>query len=202
MAFQSVPNVGEIVITYQGHGEEFKNIVHAILPGGYLLADLTALAAAVDIAVAANFLPIQSVDYLYLNTLVRGLQFENDQEVTNAVSSALGAGSAAAMPDNVTLSIKKESGFTGRSARGRLYWIGTRSGDIASNENAYAPASVTAIVAAIEGLRVAIAATIWNPVIVSRFQNGVARDPGVTFPWVGTVAVNGNVDSQRRRLVN
>jgi hypothetical protein len=105
------------------------------------------------------------------------------------------------MPDNVTLSIKKSSGLTGRTARGRLYWIGTHALDIASNENSYVAASVTAIEAAVDAIRVAIAATVWTPSIVSRFASGVKRPTGVAFTWIASNAVNQNVDSQRRRLI-
>ncbi len=202
MAFQSVPNTAEIVITYTGHSQEFKNILYATKPGGYLLADLTLLASTVDVAVAANWLPLQGLDYLYVNTVVRGLNAVNDQEVSDATSSAFGAGGAAAMPDNVTLSVKKTSGLTGRAARGRLYWIGTIAGNIATNENQYNAAAVTNIVAAIEAVRVAIAATVWDATLVSRWLDGVLRPTGATFSWIGNTAVNNNVDSQRRRLIN
>ena len=176
-------------------------MLQATKAGGYALADLVVLASAVDVAVAANWLPIQSSDYLYLNTVVRGLEFINDQEVLDAASSAVGALGSTALPDNVTLSIKKSSGLTGRTARGRMYWIGTHTTDIATNENTYVAGSVTAITAAIEAVRVAITATVWTAVIVSRFLDGVKRPTGATFPWITTVAVNGNVDSQRRRLL-
>ncbi len=202
MAFQTVPNVAEVVITYSGHGQQFKNIVHGLMPGGYVLADLVTLAAAVDLAIAANWLPIQSVDYIYLNTTVRGLEFENDQEVTNSVSSGNGLGTATAVPDNVTLSIKKSSGLTGRSARGRLYWIGTLFADLATNENVYVGIRADGIVAAVDALRVAIEATAWQAVIVSRFTNGLPRAFGLAFPWIDSVAVNNDVDSQRSRLIN
>ncbi len=202
MAFQSVVNSAEAVITYAGHGQEFKNIVHAQKVSGYDLTDLEALAAAVDASVVADWLPIQSSDYTYLNTTVRGLNAINDQETTDDTGSAAGGGGANALPDNVTLSIKKSSGLTGRSARGRLYWIGTPLGKLATNENQYTTAGRDEIVAAVEALRVAIGATAWDPIIVSRWLDNVKRSTGAVFPWVDTVAVNINVDSQRRRLIN
>jgi len=202
MAFQSAPNMAEIIVSYTGHSQEFKNIMHAHLPGGYDLADLTALGVAIDAEVAAEWLPLQSLDYLYNNTTVRGLEFINDQEVINNTSSAVGGKDAGAMPDNVTLSIKKVSGVTGRSGRGRLYWIGTHEGDIASNENSYTTVAALAITAAVDDMRIAIDSTVWDAAILSRFTNGLKRPFGVPFDWISTVAVNNNVDSQRRRLIN
>jgi len=97
--------------------------------------------------------------------------------------------------------VKKASAFTGRAARGRLYWIGTPIGKIASNENQYTTVAVDEIVDAIDDVRIAIAATVWEPTIVSRFANKVKRPFAITTPWIDTVAVNINVDSQRRRLL-
>lgn len=202
MAFQSVPNGAEIVITYSGHGQEFKNVLNATHLGGYVLADLVALAVAVDASVAADWLTIQSLDYIYLNTVVRGLEFINDQEVLNSTNTGPGLGAAAALPDNVTLSVKKSSGLTGRGARGRLYWIGTTLTQIATNENQYTTAGAAQILGSVGAMRNAIAATTWVPAIISRYLDGVKRAQGAAFPWISTVLVNNNVDSQRRRLIN
>ena len=201
MAFQAVPNAAEIVIGYTGHGQEFKNVIHAFLVGGYSLGDLEDLALAVDAAVGLNWLPIQGNDYAYINTTVRGLAFVNDQEAINDDSAATATGGTGGVPDNVTLSVKKSSGLTGRGARGRLYWIGTRSTDLATNENVYDATAVSDIVDAIEDVRVAINATAWVAAIVSRFLDGVPRGTGATFAWLASAAVNNNVDSQRGRLI-
>lgn len=201
MAFQSVPETAEVVITYTGHAKEFKNVVHARWPGGYTLGGLVVLAAAVDLAIGANWLALQSSDYNYIDTTVRGLEFENDQETVNNISTGPGVVIGAGLPDNVTLSIKKSSGLTGRSARGRLYWIGSPATALAPNENTFNSADAAAIVAAIEAVRVALEVSAWTPVIVSRFNAGVQRPAGVTFFWTATVAVNNNVDSQRPRLL-
>jgi len=200
MAFQAVPDVAEAVINITGHGESYVNTLHGKKAGGYDLADLTALAVAVDLAVGTNWLPLQSGDYAYIRTTVRGLAFENDQEVIVSLTSGLGQVAGAALPDNVTLSIKKKSAQTGRSARGRMYWIGMPAANLAANELALDTSAVTDIVAALEAVRVAIAGTVWTPVIVSRRTAGAERPFGIPFDWIDTVAVNADVDSQRRRL--
>lgn len=200
MAFQAVPDTAEIIIRYVQNGEDMNNVFHAEKSGGYELADLTTLAEVVDLDVDAWFLPEQTHDTAYQDTTVRGLAFENDQEVVVNTSTGVGVRLADGLPNNVTLSIKKLSGQTGRSARGRLYWIGIPVDQLSSNENVMLSASVALIEAAVEGVRLGIAATVWNPVIVSRFSGGVAREQGVTFNWVDSLAVNNNIDTQRRRL--
>lgn len=200
MAFQAVPETAEVTVVYRQNLENITNSFHARLVGGYVLADLVVLAAAVDVAIAANWLPIQTLDALYQRVEVRGLAVENDLFAENSDSSGAGADVIEGLPNNVTLSVKKTSGLTGRSARGRLYFMGIPSNDLSTNENQWAAATVTAVEAAIEAVRVAITVTAWTPVIVSRFTGGLLRSVGVTFNWTGSVAVNINVDSQRGRL--
>lgn len=200
MAFQSVPETADILIQYTLNGEPALNAFAARKVGGYNLSDLQLLADAVDAAVAANWLQEQTLDARYDQTVVRGLEFENDQEAIQNAGSGIGLRLGTGLPGNVTISIKKSSGLTGRSARGRLYWMGMPKDQLSSNENVVLTANVVLIVAAVEAVRLAIDATVWFPVIVSRFTGGLPRNPGVTFPWLVTSVVNNNVDSNRRRL--
>lgn len=200
MAFQSVPETAEIVIQYFGNNETFNNVLQARLPGGYVQADLTLLALTVNNAVANDWLPIQTVDAVYIQTLVRGLEFVNDLEAVNGSGTGPGEVLTIGLPGNVTFSVKKGSGLTGRAARGRLYWIGLPAADLQANENLLTIVASDAIEAAVESMRSKITSTVWNAVIVSRFLDGVLRPTGATFNWTTTNAVNINVDSQRRRL--
>lgn len=200
MAFQSVPQAAEAVIAYQMNGENVFNVIAATRFQAYDLADLTVLAEAVDASVAADWLPVQSQDVNYLNTTVRGLEFENDQEVV--VDTGAGAGLAASktLPGNVTFCVKKTSSFTGRSARGRLYWIGMTPGQLQSNENLLNVVDADAIEAAIDAMRAAISATVWTAAIVSRFKDNVKRTVGIVNVWVDSSFVDLKVDSMRPRL--
>jgi len=200
MVFQPVLDAAEAVITYNSHNKQVKNVLHAVQPGGYNLTSLTALANAVDVAVAANFLPEQTADVDYASTLVRGLEFENDQEVLITTSAGPGLIAAQVGPGNVTLAVKKSSALTGRSARGRLFWIGMSELALEVNSNFVFQSAVDDIVAAVEAVRIAINATVWTAVIVSRFTGGVKRATGIPFDWLTTSVVDREVDSQRRRL--
>lgn len=200
MAFQSVPQTAEIVIRYEANQVTSNNVLQAKLTGGYDLADLVVLADVVDLSIAADWLPLQTQDTAYISTTVRGLEFANDVETVNNNSAAAGGVLSKGLPGNATFSVKKSSGLTGRTARGRIYWIGLPAAALANNENQLLSVSVSDIEAALEATRADIAATIWDPVIVSRFLDGLPRATGATFPWIAVVAVNENVDSQRRRL--
>lgn len=201
MAFQAVPNTAEIVIQYFGNDVTMHNVLHAEKAGGYTLADLQLLAAAVDFGIFSHWLPLQTLDYTYISTTVRGLALPNDQETTNTTNSGPGGDLSNALPGNVTFAIKKSSGLTGRNARGRVYWMGLPSNQLKANENVLIATDAVNIEIAVEALRQDIASTIWSPVIVSRFLNNVKRPTGVTFPWVDTIRVDDNVDSMRPRLI-
>jgi len=200
MAFQAVPDTAEIVVNYSGNGSTMANVFHAKKSGGYILADIVALADAVDAVIVADWLVRQADCFSYVSTVVRGLDEENDLEATNTDGAGPGAVATVGQPTNVTFSVKKTSGLTGRSARGRAYWIGMPAADLAADENTLDAGAVTAIVAAIDEIRIEIATAGWIPSIVSRFTNNAKRITGVTFEWTDSSAVNNVVDSQRRRL--
>lgn len=202
MAFQAVPDTAEIDIIYTQHGETMQNVFYAELPGGYTLTDLAALAAGIDSQVQGTWKSQQVIEAVYQRTEVRGLAVENDLIATNNVNAGVGILSGGALPNNVTLVVKKESGLTGRSARGRCYWMGCAQGLLkTTDENEFQTTYVAAIVASVDSMRTQIASVgLWQPVLVSRFSGGVARTTGVTFPWVNSVAVNEVVDTQRGRL--
>lgn len=202
MAFQPVVDTVEIDIIYTLNAEPVQNVLYAELPGGYILADLVALAAQIDTQVNGTWKPQQPPEAVYVRTEVRGLALQNDLTASNNTNAGPGLIGAATLPNNVTFSIKKESGLTGRSARGRLYWIGVPFNQIqATNENLLNAAYVTAIVAAVDSQRVGILAVgAWLPVLVSRFSEGIPRVTGRTFGWVSTTNVDDRIDTQRGRL--
>lgn len=202
MAFQAVPDTVEIDVIYTLHGVLVQNVFYAEFSGGYALANLTALATQIDAAMAAAWLSDQPAEAVYLRTEVRGLAFQNDLAVTNNTSTGPGTETNAALPGNVTFSVKKTSGLTGRSARGRCYWIGIPRDKVKSaNENELQTAYAALIAGNVDHIKDVINGTTgWAAVLVSRFTGGALRPFGVTFPWIGTIAVDEVVDTQRKRL--
>jgi len=202
MAFQPVVDTVEIDIIYTLNGVAAQNVLYAELPGGYLQADLVALAAQIDTQVQGTWKAIQPPEAIYVRSEVRGLAVPNDLTASNNTNAGPGGIGAATLPNNVTFAVKKESGLTGRSARGRLYWIGIPFNSIqATDENLLTAAHAALIVAAVDSQRVGILAVgAWLPVLVSRFEEGQPRDFGRKFSWVTTSNVDLRVDTQRGRL--
>lgn len=202
MAFQAVPDTVSIQIIYTQNAVFVQNSFYAELVGGYVLADLVALAAGIDGQVQGTWKAQQNPNAIYVRTEVRGLALENDITASDNTNAGPGVFVSEAVSNNVTLSVKKTSGLTGRSARGRTYWIGIPRTQLDPvNENLYLGAYVTAVEAAVDSIRTQInALPLWVPVLVSRFTAGLARPTGITFPWTGSTCVDNIVDTQRGRL--
>lgn len=204
MAFQSVPNVAEVDVIFTLNGVTVQNVFYGLFPAGYALSDLQDLADRVDLRLTAHWRPEQPPEVSYIRTEVRGLTSENDLSASQDLSAYVGVALSSSLPNNVTFAIKKESGLTGRSARGRLFWIGIPRDEIQlSDENLLKVAYAALLVENVDEIRDGIADLVgWSPVLVSRFTGGVKRPFGVTFPWLTTTNVDLRVDTHRNRLPN
>lgn len=202
MAFQPVINTAEIDVIYTLNLEVCQNVFYAKFGGAYTQANLQALADAVGGAVQGNWLPLQPPEAAFIRTEVRGLTIENDFFAISLIGAGSGGDIVEAYPNNVTFSIKKASGLTGRSARGRTYWIGIpQDKTSAPDENHITDAYRDALVLAVSAIKDTINAEFnWDAVLVSRFSGGVKRPTGVTFDWATTLAVDKRIDTQRNRL--
>lgn len=202
MAFQAVPDTVEIDMIFTQNGITVQNVFYAEKTGGYVLSDLEDLASAVDLQWQGTWRDQQPDEVTYLRTEVRGLAEENDLVAIDSFSTNNGTHVGDAMPNNVTFSVKKVSGLTGRSARGRTYWIGVPRTELtAADENEIESDYVAEMITSVDSIRTAIGGvSTWEPVLVSRFKDGAARAEGVTFPWIGTTSVDNRIDTQRGRL--
>lgn len=200
MAFQSVPETVEVTANYVQNGIPLQMTFHAKRAGGYSEAQMVSLIGGFDGEVGSEFLPAQTEDTTYLKTIARGLEDENDIVVEDNSNAGAGTVLEQGLPNNVTIAIKRTSAFTGRSARGRVYWIGLALSHLDTDENFITLAANTPIVDAIDSFRTNAITFGWVPVIVSRFTGGAKRAEGVTFDWITTSNEDLRVDSQRGRL--
>lgn len=202
MAFQSVPETAQIDHIFTMNGVTVQNVHYARLPGGYSQADLQAVADAVDLVFDLSYKNDMTDEVAYVRTEVRGLEFENDVTAETNTSAGVGTLVGTVSPNQVTFSVKKSSGLTGRSARGRTYWIGIpRTVLDATNENLITVAYADALVANLDAMRNTLNSVgLWKAVLVSRFSDGVKRPFGVTFDWNTNSFVDLRVDTLRGRL--
>jgi len=110
-----------------------------------------------------------------------------------------GTNGQASLPGNVTICVSLRTGLTGRSARGRWYWVGLGEDQVTDN-NLLAGAAVS-ITAAMDALLNAMNAINSAPIIVSFESNGGPRVGGpVKFFITDALMVDTTIDSQRGRL--
>lgn len=200
MVFQSVPETVEIAVTALQGQQPLQNTFHARKVGGYSQADIDSLASAMDSLVDLEWIPLWSNNCTYQGVVIRGLESVVDLEATDGTNAGPGAVSSVPMPNSVALAVKKLSGFTGRSARGRIYVYGMPSNVKATDENFITTVAGNAFRDATDDVRVAIDTEGWVPVIVSRFTEGAQRTEGVTFTWVDSQLEDFRFDSRRDRM--
>jgi len=112
---------------------------------------------------------------------------------------SIGTHASPALPGNNTICVSLRTGLTGRSARGRWYWVGLAEDQVAGNLLDGAVAS--AITGAVDSLLSAMNAINSAPLIVSFQNNGVPRPGGpVKFFINDALMVDTIIDSQRGRL--
>lgn len=199
MTFQSAPDMAEAVVRFSLGGKQMVNVLGFLRSGGYIQADIDALAGVVDARVGTDYLPVCDASVTYTETLVRGLTLINDLQASNSASSGIGGSSGATLPANVTLCITMRSGFTGRSARGRFYAVPTNGTKLAS-VNTFAGAYGDALVDFLDGVALDAAALGWEHVIISRFTGNAQRAVAVPFIVNTNAYRNLTCDSQRGRL--
>lgn len=200
MAFQSVPDTAEMTIVGEMAGELIINTYHAKKEGGYTLTDLTDLAHVGDLWWDSDMQVLVGTQYTYLRTHVQGLNAAIDLEAEDSThTGSVGTQSGGGLSNNATVSIKRSSGFTGRGARGRVFWPALTE-DILLDTTHVTSVWLDGVVTALDNLKDAINDAGWLHVIVHRVAAGVVLSPAQTFEVIQYVGVDNAIDSMRRRL--
>jgi len=199
VAFQSAPDVAEAVIKCVTDGQSMANVINFAKPGGYNSADIAALAGAVDGVVGAAYLALMHNTVVYGETLVRGLEFENDITAVSSGAAGNGTGGAVTLPSNVSFVVTLRSGFTGRSARGRLYLMPMSSSSLVTANNVTTTFALAAV-NMLGDMKAAGLAVGWTMCILSRFKSKAKRAVATYFVVNTIEARNTQTDSQRGRL--
>jgi hypothetical protein len=199
MAFQSVPFTCEVDVIFRQNLEDCQMTFYGRKLSGYDQTDVDNLAAAMDAWADTQLKTVLSTSVTYLRTEVKGLQDELD--LFAIVDTETGVGSVASEPltNQNCLSVSRRTGFTGRSARGRVYFP-LNSSFLTTNENIVDAADGIAILDVLDEVRQSMIFASFEEVVVSRVSNGVKRTEGLTLPVTTYFIVSLNVSSQQRRM--
>lgn len=199
MARPPTPNVAEVTMTFLADGQYLINKHHFVNTAGWDEGSLNNLGTAVrewwstEIRVGVpnttSLVEIEVVDLTEGSNL--GISVQTGLPLA-------GNSGEAALPNHVTLAIKKGTGLIGRSFRGRTYHIGLKEPDVTLNTvNA---GTVAFLRDAYDALREPLGVAI--PVdmcVLSEVEDGAPRAEGICTVVTG-IGVDPVVDSQRRRL--
>lgn len=199
MPFQPVPDCARIEIRANSGGIAIENTLNAQFAGAILQADIDELTEVVDEFVGENFLPVWSASLTYIETYARALDGAIDVESTNNANAGVGGSIVEPEPNNVSFPIKFTTGLTGRSARGRNYWMGMVTNQTFSPSTADA-GFVAGVVALYEGLFAAMLTVGWTAVIVQRYANNVLLTNGIPRPITDVGYSSLKLASMRGRL--
>jgi hypothetical protein len=199
MAFQDVPDAALVeVIGFIGGGV-VENTFYFTQGGAWALEELQELADAVDDVWAEQMPGLTSSNYQYFQTKATDLREEFALQAIQDEGAFTGTATGSGEAANVAFCIKRLSGLTGRSARGRIYLPGLSTGMFVS-VNHVSTTYANALVTTMNGITEAALLVGWTPVIVSRYTGGVKRTHGVTFPITSWSYTDTRVDTQRGRL--
>lgn len=200
--FIPVENAASIELIYSVNGTICENVIHVEKGSPYSLSDLQAVRGIVDSWDNATWKRNRAPNASLIRIRTRSINAEGDPGEDYYLPSPRGgtAPTYNAQPNNVSFSVKKATGLTGRNNRGRWYCVGI---SIAMQENPtgnqITAAYANQIVGDLNTLLTNLVAGGHTPVVVSYYHNGW-RAAGVTQRIVNFVAVDRNFDSMRRRL--
>jgi len=201
MAFQSVPYTFQLNQRWVLSGQQCLTTFYASVdPGDYNSGVATDVLTEFRTWVTSELIPVFPAGVVFGNAEIKGLMNAADIfQFSSFNAGDPGGVGTANQPGNVVVSIKRSSGLTGRSERGRVY-IPVPDNGLTTNENAVDATWLDSVVDALNFLRSSLTAAGAVEAIVSRFTGGAARATGIAIPVAFYIAVDANVDSMRRRL--
>lgn len=199
--FIPVPNVASAELIWSCNGVVTENVLHFQRSAPYSATDLQNLRAMLITWEGNQYNQYRSVQVTLNRVRTKGLDSSGSpMEDYFLPTPHAGGNGQVALPLGTTIAIKLSTGLAGRSQRGRLFYVGLTANLLDTNPQFVSASMVSWIVGALNNLKTTAAANgdTWG--VVSYRSGGVWRATGQFTPITTAVAVDRNVDSQRRRL--
>lgn len=196
------PKTAEITIEGYLNGEVAINKVYVECTGGVDATKLEELAGITATWMADDFLPGTGISYISNRIIAKDISVADGAVFINVDNQGDPGELANPVPNNVTFAIHRNTGFSGKKAKSRVYWAGLVQAHLASPTE-IVEATANALVNVWDTLRTALEAGTGDTYTygyVSRFLNGVERSPWLFVPVVGHSYTDLHLDSARRRL--
>jgi len=196
MAYQPVPDTVGVEIRGTLLGQQVENTLYYKYVSPPDEAELADLAEVVADTFIAEWLPLLPAGWIGREVYVRDLSAPITVQATDISILGLAGGQGGeTAPSYVTIAVARRSGLTGRSARGRIFWMGLSEVQLQGNL-VFAGGD---IVDAVEAMDAAVTTAGYAPVIVSRKQNNVVLANAITYPLTQWLLVDLDLDTRRSR---
>lgn len=204
---QPCANTVQIEAVYSTPGGIAENVFHVKGTGPY--TDINALSNRLATAYAnwelANLHTTRATGVNLQTIRVRDIG-QIDGPVVTVTPTIAGSTGGTGLPDNVSFPIKWYTARSGRSYRGRTFFIGLCPGQVANDQ--LTPANQANLVSAYTALRTALNSTGWltagdaagQMVLVRRHYQGQLLVPAQAEPILGCAAASPYLATRRTRL--
>lgn len=193
-------NGAQVEMLYIQDGQHVENTFHFSIGTDLTLAKANAMADyMVNTWENVNMRPLRHTGVTWAGIRIRDLTSATGPIYTPTPSGAfVGTLAGSALPNNVTLAVKKNTARGGRSYRGRIFHIGLVESQVTGNTT---NAGVTGSLATAYSVLLSSAAqtAVGILCVPSRRQNKAWLTEGIETP-VTAFTIDSTVDSQRRRL--
>jgi len=199
MPFQPVENCALATVIWTRNNQRCTMSFAAAHAGAYDQALIDSLALNMDVWAVNEFLQILVTTDRYEGVDVRGLA--NAIDLSSEVFTNAQAGAAAALPlaNSLCVAVKRSTGLTGRSARGRVY-VPLHVSMVDANEDFITTTHQAVIEDALNEVAGQMANAGWIHVVISRQTGGVVLEEGVARAVTGYAMTDREIDTQRRRM--
>jgi hypothetical protein len=199
--FIPAPNCASVELFYSFNAIIAENVFHVSKGSPFSGSDLVALRGVVNAWDSVTWAGSRSANVTIFRIRSKALD-TNSSPVDDYYLPTPRAGTigSATVPGNVTYAIKLATGLAGRSYRGRWYMVGLAGASLSTNPNQITPASSAALVTWLNTLMTNLASAGYTLGVLSYATGGAWRTTAHFQAATGFVAVDYNLDSQRRRL--
>lgn len=199
MPFQPVPDTCRVELRYTWNLQQCMNTLYFKNPLGWSVAALQVLCQEIADVWSASWKAQQAATVTLRELVATQLESEIDNQYTLLMPiGSVGTAGTPSLPNNVSFCVSFRTGLTGRSARGRNYFVGLVEGAVV--DSTVNSASINAIVAGYQQVLALNETLSQEWVIVQRYSEGNLLPQGITRAVNSIVVVDAVVDSQRRRL--
>lgn len=199
--FIPVPNTASVELLYQLPITIAENIFHVRKATPYSAADLVALRTLVNSWDSVSWSSRRITSVTLFRIICKALDsLGSPLEDYTLPTPRPGGTVSGPMPNNITWAVKKATGLTGRSFRGRWYMVGLGSANYDMATQQVTGGTATPIITALNTLITNLAAAGHTLGVVSYRTGGAWRTTGLFTPVTSFVYTDLVIDSQRRRL--